>query len=69
MGKATRELGQYRHGEDWEGVRRQYRFTADLKECKLLDTAWPTGKNYKTKRIDSVTCSDTKRPQHEKHRD
>lgn len=35
--------------------------TADLEECALLDTAWPTEKNYKTKRIHSVDSNDTKR--------
>ena len=31
-----------------------------LDRMQLLDTAWPKGKKYKRKRIDWVTCSDTK---------
>lgn len=36
-------------------------FTIDLEQCALLDTAWLTEKSYKTKRVHSVMCSDTKR--------
>lgn len=36
-------------------------FTADLEECALLDVAWLTEKSYKTKRVPSVMCSDTRR--------
>lgn len=35
-------------------------FTIDLETCALLDMAWLTEKSYKTKRVHSVMCSDTK---------
>ena len=39
-------------GDEW--------FTTDLEERTLLDAAWLTGMSYKTERVHSVTCTDTR---------
>lgn len=60
MRRATRGLTNHKQGggsgdKGWDAW-----FTIDLKQCEVLDAAWLTEKSYKTKKVHSVMCSDTK---------
>lgn len=60
MRRATKGSRHHKQGGGGGDNNQHAWFTIDLEECELLDTAWLTEKSYKTKRVHSVVCSDTK---------